>query len=121
MTEPVRQVSAESDAGERPSKRPAMVTSCPTDELSDSELRAVCDLWTSAFPTSAGRDRYAEAVERAATSRATSEMIHAVFEADGRCAAASRTFVRTVGVDGADRRVLALAHVASSPEHHGPW
>ena len=113
----VRTVSASSD--DSACCPTPLATSSPTGDLSEEELRAVCALWSEAFPTAPGRDRYAEAVARLATAGATAEMVHAVFERDGAGVAAARSFVRVVGVGGADRRVLALAHVASSPRARG--
>ena len=96
----VRTVSASSD--DSACCPTPLATSSPTGDLSEEELRAVCALWSEAFPTAPGRDRYAEAVARLATAGATAEMVHAVFERDGACVAAARSFVRVVGVGGAD-------------------
>ena len=90
----VRTVSASSD--DSACAPTPLATSSPTGDLSEEELRAVCALWSEAFPTAPGRDRYAEAVARLATAGATAEMVHAVFERDGACVAAARSFVRVV-------------------------
>lgn len=111
----VRQVSADSASGEPSSRRaPVVCASLRVEDLSEAELRSVCDLWTATFPTAATRDRYAEAVARLATAAARDEEIHAVFASDGRCLAAARTFVRTCVVGETERDVLALAHVATA-------
>ena len=75
----VRTVSASSDDSACAPTQP-LATSSPTGDLSEEELRSVCALWSEAFPTAPGRDRYAEAVARLATAGATAEMVHAVFE-----------------------------------------
>ena len=113
--EEVRKVSTDDDE----SPRSPLVSSSPTGDLSDCELRSVCALWSEAFPTAPGRDRYAEALARLDGAAEAREQVHAVFEADGACVAAARTFVRVVSVGGGDRRVLALAHVATAPRARG--
>lgn len=127
-SEGVRQVSADSVEGGGFGARgppPTVCLSLGVADLSEAELRSVCDLWTAAFPTPATRDRYAEAVARRATSDARDEEIHAIFASDGSCLAAARSFVRTVEVGDADgenaeeRDVLALAHVATAPAARG--
>lgn len=90
-------------------------------DLDEGMLRAVAKTWSEAFPTPPGRDRYAEALERRslkATEAFANEWIHAIFEED-ECLAACRTFHRTVKVNGEPRKVLALAHVATSPKARG--
>ena len=79
--EEVRKVSTDDDE----SPRSPLVSSSPTGDLSDCELRSVCALWSEAFPTAPGRDRYAEALARLDGAAEAREQVHAVFEADGAC------------------------------------
>ena len=92
-----------------------------TATVDEAVLRPVCAMWSAAFPTAAGRDRFGEADARRrlpATEQFSAEQVHCVFE-DGACLAAARSFVRVVKVGGAATRVLALAHVATSPTARG--
>ncbi|KAH8061747.1 hypothetical protein JL722_3701 [Aureococcus anophagefferens] len=109
----VRTVSASSD--DSACAPTPLATSSPTGDLSEEELRAVCALWSEAFPTAPGRDRYAEAVARLATAGATAEMVHAVFERDGACVAAARPS----SASARRRRPRALAHVVASSRARG--
>ncbi|KAJ8602264.1 hypothetical protein CTAYLR_003653 [Chrysophaeum taylorii] len=100
----------------------ATTKGAPSKALTEADLRAVCALWTEAFPTAPDRDRYAEALARRARPDddvLADEWIHSIVDADGNALAAARTFVRVIRVDGEPRRVLALAHVASSPRARG--
>ena len=92
----------------------AVVKTAATVDLDDATLKGIAELWTAAFPTAAGRDRFAEAVARRdATAAAVEEQLHYIYE-NGAVVAAARTFVRVVHVGGetalaAGRRVRVRA------------
>jgi len=92
----------------------AVVVTAATVDLDDATLKGIAELWTAAFPTAVGRDRFAEAVARRdATAAAVEEQLHYIYE-NGAVVAAARTFVRVVHVGGetalaAGRRVRVRA------------
>ncbi|KAJ1461026.1 acyl-CoA N-acyltransferase [Pelagophyceae sp. CCMP2097] len=97
------------------------VASFATSEADLAVLVQVAAVWTAAFPTAPGRDRYAEALVRRDgpdTPQRAAEHVHCIFEG-GHCVAAARSFVRVVLLDGTPTPVLALAHVATSPAARG--